>query len=178
MKKEKYVFLFAVAGSLITFSCANPNVDPPQPKSNTGYIDLYSPTDAELCWDVSESQGGDGNFRTVFSDVKPVEGDVLRLPFAPGQLYLRITFLNRAVKQPATISCDVQGGKVTPVTVSLTAAGQTTVLSKQTTLGGTPAGLGGRRTRINSDESVMYNVSAVAGSPVPYQPKSQMNYTN
>lgn len=178
MQKQNYIFLVVAAGSLITFSCASPNVDPPQLKPKTGYIDLYSPTDAELCWDVSESHGAKGDFRTVFSEVKPVEGDVLRLAFAPGPHRLRITFLNRVVKQPAEISCDVRRGEIIPIAVSLTAAGQTTVLSKQTTLGGTQAGRGGRRTKINSDETVSYEISAVAGAAIPFQSKSRTHYTN
>jgi len=102
----------------------------------------------------------------------------LRLAFAPGLHRLRITFLNRVVKQPVTINCDVQGGKITPMAVSLTATGQTTVLSKQVTVGGTQAGLGGRRTKINSDETVMYKISALSGAAVPFQPKNLMHYTN
>jgi len=178
VNKQKYIFLFVAAGSLITFGCASPNVDPLQPEANTGYIDLYSPTDAQLSWDVSASHGDDTPFHTIFSEVKPVEGDVLRLAFAPGLHRLRITFLNRVVKQPVTINCDVQDGKITPMAVSLTATGQTTVLSKQVTVGGTQAGLGGRRTKINSDETVMYKISALSGAAVPFQPKNLMHYTN
>jgi hypothetical protein len=178
VQKQNFIFLFVAAGSIIAYGCADPNVDPPQPRPNTGYIDLYSPTDAELCWNVSERHGAGTHFRTVFSDVKPIEGDVLRLAFAPGQHRFRITFLNRVIKQPVDVSCDVRRGEVTPVGISLIAAGQTTVLSKRTTFGGTPAGLGGRRTKINSDETVIYEISAVVGATVPYQPKSRMPYTN
>ncbi len=176
MQKRKYFFWFLAAGLLFASGCASANVDPPQPHSNTGYIDLYSPTDGELCWDVSESHGT--HFRTVFSNVKPVEGDLLRLAFSPGQHRLRVTFLNRVVKQPATITCDVRSGEVVPVGISLTAAGQTTVLSKQVRVGGTQAGLGGRRTKINSDEAAIYEISAAAGAAIPYQPKSRTHYTN
>jgi len=178
MQKRKYIFWFLATGWLIASGCASTNVNPPQPRPNTGYIDLYSPTDAELCWEVSESHGSNTHFRIVFSDVKPVEGDLLRLALDPGQHHLRITFLNRAVKQPALITCEVKNGEIVPIGISLAAAGQTTVMSRQVTIGGTPAGLGGRRTKINSDETVMYEISAVAGAAVPYQPKSQTHYTN
>jgi hypothetical protein len=178
VQQQASIFLSIVTALLCASGCASPNVNPPQARPNTGYIDLYSPTDGELCWDVGESKGSSGHFRTVFSDVQPVEGDVLRLAFSPGKHRLRVTFLNRVVSEPVVFSCDVRAGSITPVAISLMSAGQTTVVSKQVTLGGTPTGRGGRRTKVNSQETVRYDLSADVGPVFPYQPKDQIHYPN
>jgi hypothetical protein len=162
----------------MAFGCASANVNPPAPRANTGYVDFYSTTDAEVCWEVRDGGDSGNDFRTVFSDVKPVQGDVLRLPFKPGHHRLRITFLNRAILKPAQADVFVENEKITPLRVILTEGGATTVLSKQTTMGGTPSGRGGRRVKINSEESALFTISAVADAAVPYQPKEQMPYTN
>jgi hypothetical protein len=178
MRKQTRISISLAVAQLFASGCASPNVNPPQAQTNTGYVDLYSPTDAELCWEVGESKESGSHFRTVFSDVKPVEGDILRLAFRPGAHWLRVTFLNRVVSGPVEFSCAVQAGSITPVAISLTSAGQTTVVSKQTTIGGTPMGQGGRRTKINSEETVRYDLSAAVGPAFPYQPKSQIHHPN
>jgi len=175
MQKQAHICCSIAAALLCAPGCASPNVNPPHAQRNTGYVDLYSPTDDNLCWDVAESEDPRGHFRTVFSDVKPVAGDWLRLAFRPGPHRLRVTFLNRVVAEPALFNCDVQLSNITPVAISLTAAGQTTVVSKETMIGGTPAGRGGRRTRVNSEETVRYEISPDVGPPFPYQPKNQIH---
>jgi len=177
MKTERRISIALAMLMFIAFGCASANVNPPRAPADTGYVDLYSTTDAGLCWDVREGGTSGTHFRTVFSDVKPVQGDVLRLAFAPGNHRLRVTFLNRAVKNPTEADVAVENGKITPLRVTLTELSSTTVLSKQTTMGGTPAGRGGRRTKINSDESMMFAISAITGHPIPYQPKQQMPYS-
>lgn len=177
MQKYRYIhFCFAIA-LLLPAGCASPNVDPPQAHPNTGYIDFYSPTDDDLCWEVAETKGSESHFRTIFSDVKPVEGDRLRLAFSPGPHRLRVTFLNRVISAPVVFSCDVHAGKIVPAAISLNPAGQTTVVSKQTTMGGTQ-GRSGRQTKINREETVRYDLSAEVGQAFPYQPKNQINYPN
>jgi hypothetical protein len=173
MRSQRYI----LAALLCATSCASPNVNPPQAQPDTGYVDLYSPTDGELCWDVGEGKDSGDHFRTVFSNVKPVENDRLRLAFRPGPRRLRVTFLNRVINAPAIFNCDVPAGKIVPVAISLTPAGQTTVVSKQTTMGGTQ-GRSGRQTKINREETVRYDLSAEVGEAFPYQPKNQINYPN
>jgi hypothetical protein len=178
MQKQGPIYVSIAATLLLLLGCASPNVNPPQAEPNTGYIDLYSPTDDGLCWDVGESHEPGSHFRTVFSNVKPVEGDRLRLAFSPGRYRLRVTFLNRVVGEPAVFNCDVQPGNIISVAISLTPTGQTTVLSKQTTIGGTHAGRGGRQTKVKSNETVRYDLSADVGQAFPYQPKNQIHYPN
>lgn len=161
---------------LIALGCASGNINSPTPRANTGYVDFYSLSDTDLCWDVQVSQPPKADFRTAFSDVKPVEGGVLRLAFAPGQHTFRITFLNRVITKPAQIDAEVENGKITPLAVILTEAGSTTVVSKQTIIGGSPSLRGGRQIRVNRDETVMYDISAVPAATVSYQLKEQMPY--
>src|SRR5256885_1196014 len=107
--KQRSLSLFAlVALPLIAFGCASANVNPSAPHPNTGYVDFYSPTDAELCWDVRASGASSDDFKMAFSDVKPVEDDVLRLAVAPGRLRFRVTFLNRVVAKPAEVEAEVE----------------------------------------------------------------------
>ena len=115
-------------------------------------------------------------FQRVFWDLEPPPGVVLRLAFVPGRQRLRVTFLNRVVTKPVEIEVEVQDGKVLPVRVTLTEAGTTVVKTKEESRGGTAYGRYGRRTKISSEESVMYDISAAAGPPVAYQPKEQMPY--
>jgi hypothetical protein len=177
MKIERRIHITLAMLMFIASGCASANVNPARARANTGYVDLYSTTDAELCWDVRVADAPGDRFRTIFSDVKPVPGDVLRLAFTPGHHWLRVTFLNRVVKEPVDVEVVVEDGKIMPVRITLTEISPTTVLSRQTTMGGTPAGRGGRRTRINSDETVMFVLSAMTGRPVPFQPKQQMPYS-
>lgn len=178
MRQREYFCLLTATALLFAAGCASPNVNPPQAEPNTGYIDLYSPTDGGLCWEVGESTAATSNLRTVFSDVKPVEGDRLRLAFAPGRHWLHVTFLNRVISGPAVFSCDIQAGCILPVAISLTPVGQTTVVSKQTTMAGTSSGRSGRQIKINREEALRYDLSAQVGSAFPYQPKDQINYPN
>jgi len=161
---------------LIVAGCTSSNISSPTPHANTGYVDFYSQSDTDLCWEVQASRASGANFKTVFLDVKPPEGGVLRLAFAPGQHTLRITFLNRVITNPAQVNVEIENGKITPLAVTLTEAGSTTVVSKQTIMGGSPSMRGGRQTRVNSDETVRYDISAVPAAPVSYQPKEQMSY--
>jgi hypothetical protein len=56
----------------------------------------------------------------------------------------------------------------------LTEAGTASVVTKSDNYGGTARGRIGRRTKIGSDETVMYGISAVAEAPVAYQLKEKM----
>ncbi len=178
MWQQRTISFSLTAILLFAFGCASANVDPPRAQANTGYVDLYSPTDGALCWDVAASKGNQEHFGSVFSDVKPVDRDLLRLAFYPGTVRLRVTFLNRVVTKPVVFDCAVQAGSITPVAISLKPVEQTTVVSKQTMIGGTPMGRGGRQTKVSSEETVKCDVSAEVGATFPYRPKTQIHYPN
>ncbi len=160
----------------IATGCASANVNPAAPRANTGYVDLYSPTDAALSWDVKFASGSQDHFKTVFRDVEPVKSDVLRLAFAPGRHRIRITFLNRVVTKPVEAEIEVENGRITPVRVTLSEHGSTFVESKEISRGNTFYGRAGRRTKISSEEAVVFDLSSMADAPIAYQPKEQMPY--
>jgi len=158
--------------------CATQNVNLPQARANTGYVDFHGDPSGELSWEVARYDDHAQSFKVFFSQLDPLPDKVLRLAFAPGHYRLRVTFLNRIVTQPAEIEVEVQDGKITPVRVALTSAGVALVETRETSRGGTAKGRYGRRTKIGSDETVMYGISAVADPPVPYQVKERMPYAH
>jgi hypothetical protein len=177
MQRSRGIFFAPFVLALALLGCASSaNMNPPAPRANTGYADFYSPTDAELCWDVRDAAATAGNFKTVFSDVEPAPGDVLRLAFTPGRHKLRVTVLNRVITKPADIEVQIENGGVTPIRVTLTEAGSTFVQSKERSRGNTFYGRAGRRTKISSEETVMYDISATADPTASYLPKEQMSY--
>jgi hypothetical protein len=173
----KRLLMLAAVGLFVT-GCASPNVNPPQARANTGYVDFHADSASELCWQVERFEDRSQSFQRVFSELEPPLGGVLRLAFAPGHHRLRVTFLNRVITQPAEVEVEVQDGKITPVRVTLTAAGVALVRTERENRGGTAKGRYGRRTTIGSDETVMYAISAVADTPVAYQLKERMSYAH
>jgi hypothetical protein len=172
----KRVLMLAGIGLLIT-GCASPNVNPPQARAKTGYVDLYADPSAALSWDVGRFEDRTQDFKDVFSELDPPQGGILRLAFAPGHYRLQITFMNRVVSEPGLVEVEAKDGMITPVRVELTETGVTAVRTKQTSVGGTVYGRYGRRTKIGSSESAIYRVSAFPQSLQPYRLKQQMPYS-
>lgn len=169
--------LLGLAGVIwLGVGCASPNVNPAQPRANTGYADFFADPDDGLYWDVQRLDDSTRLFKNAFSELSAAEGGFLRLALPPGHYQFRISFLNRVIAGPALVEVEVRDAQVTPVRVELVAAGKTTVESKRTSVGGTAYGRYGRRTRINSSESATYRVSASPQPSQPYRPKQQMSY--
>jgi hypothetical protein len=175
MNLLKSILTLAVAG-LIVPGCATPNVNPPQARANTGYVDFHADASADLSWEVARWEEHKREFQRVFWDLEPPPGGILRLAFAPGRHRLRVALLNRVITKPAEIEVEVQDGKVSPVRVTLAEAGTTLVTTKEQSRGGTAYGRYGRRTKIGSDETVKYDISAVAAPSVRYETKEKMPY--
>jgi len=161
---------------LMEFGCASPNVNPPTPRAHTGYVDLYAESGDTLAWDVRRFDAAANQFKTVFSELDPTEDGMLRLAFAPERYRLRVTFLNRVINEPALLDVNVQDGRITPVHVTLTESGVTAVQTRETSRGGTAYGRYGRRTKIGSDETRTYRVTAVPQEPKPYQVRQGVPY--
>ena len=174
-KTIPFLLLFALL-AVWALGCATQNVNPPQACANTGYADFHADLAGELYWQVERFDDRAQGFKTVFSELDPPAGGFLRLAFAPGRHRLRVTFLNRVIAQPAEVEVEVQDGKITPVRVVLTSVGTTQVETREVSRGGTVRGRSGQRTRLGSDETVMYGLSAVTDPPVPYQLKELMPY--
>jgi hypothetical protein len=160
---------------LLTLSCTSPGVNPTVPRTNTGYVDFYSNSDTELYWAIERFDTRNNAYKEVFSKMNSIKGGFLRLAFPAGHGQFRISFLNVPVVEPAMVAVDVKDGLVTPVLVELTQAGQSTVISKQTTIGASVSRRG-RRTKITDFQAVTYRASASAQPEQPYRLKEQMPY--
>lgn len=170
------LFLIVLALGWLGPACATREANPSHARSNAGYVDLRADAPDNFVWEVAHYDESAKAFRKFYSEYSAPSAGVLRLSFAPGPHRLRITFLNRAIFQPAEVAVEIQNGQVTPVVVTLADAGDTVVVSKQETLGGTSGNLSGRRTRVQTGQADIYRLTAEAGPPVAYQMKEQMPY--
>ena len=171
----KRLLMLAAAGLLVA-GCASPNVNPPHARAKTGYVDFYADSSGELSWEVARFDARTQGFKSVFSELEPPPGRVLRLAFPPGHYRMRVTFMNRVVREPGLVELEIKDRLITPVHVALIPDGTTQVETKKTRVGGTFKGRYGRGTKFGSDESTMYRVSTEAQASVPYQAKEQMPY--
>jgi hypothetical protein len=165
-----------IALAVAACGCASPNVNPPRPKARTGYVDFFTSPPEALAWEVRMYGATTNKFKTVYFDVRPVEGGVLRLAFPPGRHQLRVTCVNRVVFHPAEIEVEVRDGRITPLRITLTEAGIAMVRTKEQSTGSTAYGRYGRRTKIDSDETMMFDVSVTADAPIEYQPRDRLLY--
>lgn len=170
--------LMLAALGLWVSGCATGNVNPPKPRANTGYVDLYADSSEELSWQVERFDDGTKSFKKVFSDLEPPPGRALRLAFPPGPCRLQITLLNRFVRETPAVEVEVKDGMVTPVHLVLTPDETAMVDRKQRVLGPTASGRGGNKTRVTSSETVIYRASAEAEAPIAYQVKERTVYAH
>jgi hypothetical protein len=176
MTRLKFLTLSSLAAaSLAIAGCGTPNVNPPAPRAHTGYVDFYTGTNLSLSWEVKRADKDNGELRTVFLEYKPLEATILRLAVPPGSHRFQVWFMNQATQGPQTVQVEVENGKVTPVHITLTPAGTTTVETK--VYGFRPSAKGyGRGTKIESEETGTYQIGAVAEQPRGYGTKEQMPY--
>lgn len=176
-KPLQFFLSLAVIGLFVT-GCATPNVNPPKPRANTGYVDFHADASEELNWQVSRWDERSRKFELVFWDLNALPTGILRLAFEPGRHRLRVALLNRVIKKAVEVEVGVQDGKIVPVRVTLVEAGTTLVTSKEQERGGTAFGRYGRRTKFSSAETTIYDIYAVAGPPAAYQPREKMPYAH
>ena len=177
-KPIKFWLLALTAAALGVAGCAPLNVNPPAARANTGYVDFHAESSTELNWEVVRFDERTQSFHNLYWELKPPPAEVLRLAFAPGRYRLRVTFLNRVVTNPVVVEVEVADGKITPVRITLTAAGTGLVETRERNFGGTAKGRYARRTKIGSDETVMYSLTAEVGPAVAYQPRERMPYAH
>ena len=171
----KRLLMLAAAGLILT-GCASPNVNSPQARANTGYVDFHADPPGELSWQVARFEDSKGAFQSVFMDLNPPPDGFVRLAFAPGRHRLRVTFANRVIVKPAEVDVQVEDGKITPVCVKLTASGVALVRTREENMGGAANRRYGRHAKIGSDETARYDIAAVAAAPVAYQVRERMPY--
>ncbi len=178
MKQLKTIPLLPVLAALALWvpGCATQNVNPPQARANTGYVDFHADPADGLSWEVARFDARAQSFQIVFSKLEPLPDAVLRLAFAPGHYRLRVTFLNRVILQPAEVEVEVRDGMITPVQVALVPEGTALVESREYRVGPTIRGYPRSNTKLSSNESTTYRLSAGAEAPMPYQAKERTIY--
>jgi hypothetical protein len=160
---------------LIVAGCSTPNVNPATPKPGTGYVDVYTDTDLDISWEVKRADPRSAQLHTVFSDLDPIEGNVLRLATPPGTHKFQVWIMNCVTEGPRVLDVAVEAGKITPVRVTLDLLGPVSVDRKDYAFRGSAKGYG-HGTKIITDKNQAYRIGAVAGAPVNYQPKERMTY--
>jgi len=172
----KQLFIL-IAGAWLLAGCASPNVNPAVARAGTGYVDFYAVAEDDLNWEVARFDARAQKFQVIFSELKPLSEGVLRLALPPGKYQLRVTFLNRVIREPVVFDVEVAARMVTPVHIVLTEDGVTQVQSKEQNASRNIRG-GGRTARYNTDESAMYQISTVVNASMPYRVKEQMPYAH
>ena len=165
--------LFAL---LFAAGCATPNVNPPVAGAHTGYVDFHAGATNDLYWQVERGEAGAQDFKIVYSKFAPPAGGFLRLALAPGHYQLRVTIMNRAVREPGLVAVEVQDGLITPINVRLMPDGVTQMQHKANRVGAIAGSRYGIRTEYSSTESTLFRLSLEVEPPTPYRVKEQTSY--
>jgi len=167
--------LVAGLASLLSAGCSTPDVNPPAPRANTGYVDFYTDSSLGLSWKVKRASEPRGEMRSVFSQFKPIEGNVLRVAAPAGTHRFEVWFSNQVTTGPQTVLVEVANAKITPVHVTLTPAGVAAVVGQSYEY--RPTTRATRRvTKSSSENQTVFRIGAVAHVPQDYQPKERMPY--
>ncbi len=165
----------AALACFVTAGCSTPDVNPAAPRAHTGYVDFYTDSSMDLSWKVKRATEPGGEMRPVFSEFKPIEGNVLRLAAPPGAHQFEVWFSNEVTKGPTTVLVQVVDAKVTPVHVTLTPAGATSVIGQNYEYRST-ARITRRVTRVTTGDQTVFEIGAAAEDPRDYGSKEQMPY--
>jgi hypothetical protein len=163
------------SGFLFLAGCTISHRNPASPRANTGYVDFYTDMDLDLYWQIKEMDKAIGKFKIVFREFKSVDGNILRLPTAPGSHEFQVWMMNCVTDGPKTIRVQVEDGKVTPVHIALQPLGAISIDRKEYGFRGSTKGYG-RGTKIITDENEVYRIGPTAGTPEPYRPSEKMPY--
>ncbi len=159
----------------VVAGCSSPNVNPPSPRANTGYVDFYTDSNQNLSWEVKRAGENTNDMRTVFSDYKTMPGNILRLATPAGNHCFQVWFMNLVTTGPETVIVEVANGKVTPVHVTLKPAASASVQSQSYEYRAT-ARATRRVTRITMGDQQAFDIGLVAASPQDYQTKERVLY--
>ena len=168
--------LLAALLALGAAGCATPNVNPPAARAHTGYVDFHAGSTDDLYWQVERYDVRAQSFKIVYSEMAPPAGGFLRLALAPGHYQLRLSILNRAVREPALVDVEIQDGRITPVAVQLVPDSATQVQHKENRAGATAGNRYGIKTKYSSTESTLFRLTAGVEPSTPYRVKEQTSY--
>ena len=169
--------LLLLAAGLLAPACSTTDVNPAAAKPGTGYVDFYAEDDSGLCWEIRQLKANHGKGKLLFDEFKARTNNIVRFAFTPGPYLFRVTFLNRAVTDPALANVVVENGKITPVRVTLVETGGALIETRQERMGASYARTG-RSTRVRATEGATFRVEAKAQAPVSFRPKESMPFGN
>jgi hypothetical protein len=170
--RASFAWLALLVAVCFAAGCSSLNVNPPSPRPGTGYADFYCDPKEELWWDIQNLE----THHSVFSEVKPAPGGLVRLALKPGRYKVAVSFLNCIILQPTTVEFEIKDGLITPIRATLAESGTATVTTKDTYRGSTVYGRYGRSTRLRASEDTVFRVNAEVQPAVPYTPKAQVPY--
>src|SRR3989442_15204930 len=93
LKTITFQLLTLAAATLWVAGCATRDVNPPQARANTGYVDFHAESSDELNWEVVRFDDRTQSFRNLYSELKAPTGGGFRPGLAPGPHPVRATFL-------------------------------------------------------------------------------------
>jgi len=155
--------------------CSTQEVNPAAPRAGSGYVDFYTDSDMDLSWDVKCADEKTGEMQTIYSQMKPAAGTILRVAAPPGERRFQVWIQNLFTVGPETAQVLVAEGKVTPVHVTLTPSSNTSVNRKDYAFRGSAKGYA-RGTKIVRDTGEVFHIGLAPGAPATYQRKEQMPY--
>lgn len=160
---------------LLGAGCSAPNVNPPAPKANRGYVDFYTDSDLNLSWRIKQGSATGTKLRPLFTEVKPLRGNILRLASPAGTYRFEVWFNNQVTSGPQTVLVQVANEKVTPVHVTIASAGSLSVSTRSYEY--RPTARATRRvTRVGEQDQEVFDIGAVPGTAQDYRPKEGMPY--
>lgn len=167
--------IIAALASLVSAGCSSPNVNPAAPRANTGYVDFYTDASLGLSWEVKRADERTGEMRKAFLKYQPLPGNILRLAAPAGTNRFQVWFSNKVTTGPQRVEVRVANGKITPVHVTLSTEGSTSVRTESYEYRNTRRGT--RQVAVSdTEERKAFQIGLVAATPQDYQQKEWMPY--
>ncbi len=164
----------AVLAWLLVAACSTPTkVTSPNARTNMAYIDFYTDSNMQLSWGVRCTANQSAKARTLFHDLSPVEGNVLRLQVPPGTYWFEVWFNNLTITGPGCFQVQLVNGMVTPVHISLVPVGTVYVYDNRREVINVPLTEYARKRYY---EALQFRIGATAEVAQVYKPKEQMRY--
>ena len=154
--------------------CVSSNVNPPQARSGTGYVDFYTSVPQELSWTVENFNGRDQSWSTVYSSFEPVRDPALRVALSPGDHLLQVRINDLLMEGTQRVKVHVEEGKVVPVLVQFFNVGANSTEQKQVTIRVPVRGVD--RGAKTSPDDVYLRMTLSSMPPRAYEPIDAMRY--
>ncbi len=176
MKLQATLFPLTALCGLWMFACgcASRDVNPHVPRSDRGYVDLYTVPKEDVWWKVDVFDPQNQNYKEFTAQFKSPTDGIFRVEARPGKHKALISFVNHAVEAPAEGEVEVVAGMITPVQVTLEKGDTAYVRSVEDRARSGFATAG--RNDVTDYHQTRWKISSRALAPIPYAPKKDMQY--